>query len=124
MPANQLFQFVVAKAISLSAVLRRGAVLAPRDFADLVGTPALGKVVTFRLAAVAALEVARFAQHVEGELHVLRRERLAVVPLHVLAEEEDEVAVVVLPRPALGELGSVNLIGVVQREATAYNANF
>ena len=60
MPANQLFQFVVGKAISLSAVLRRGAVLAPRDFADLVGTPALGKVVTFRLAAVAALEVARF----------------------------------------------------------------
>ena len=35
----------------------------------------------------------------------LRGERLAVVPLHVLPEEEDEVPVVVLPRPLLGELG-------------------
>ena len=44
------------------------------------------------------------AHHVEGELDVLRGEGLAVVPLHVLPQEEDEVAVVVLPGPALGQL--------------------
>ena len=45
------------------------------------------------------------AHGVEGVLHVLRREGLAVVPLDVLPEEEDEVAVIVLPRPLVGQLG-------------------
>ena len=49
------------------------------------------------------------AHHVEGVLDVGRGEGLAVVPLHVLAEEEDEVAVAVLPRPALGQLGDDGL---------------
>ena len=44
------------------------------------------------------------ANHVEGELDILRRERLAVVPAHVLAEKEHEVPVVLLPRPLLGQL--------------------
>jgi hypothetical protein len=48
--------------------------------------------------------VRRLAEHVEGELDVLRRERLAVVPLDVLPEKKDEVLVVVLPRPPLGEV--------------------
>ncbi len=51
------------------------------------------------------LGLRRPAHHVEGVLHVLRGERLAVVPLHVVPQEEDEVAVVVLPRPLLGQLG-------------------
>ena len=46
----------------------------------------------------------RLAHHVEGVLHVLRGERRAVVPLHVAPQEEDEVAIVVLPRPLLGQL--------------------
>jgi hypothetical protein len=50
------------------------------------------------------LGLRRLAQHVEGERDVLGGERLAVVPLHVLAEEEHEVPVVVLPRPPLGEI--------------------
>ena len=48
--------------------------------------------------------VGRFPDHVEGELDVLRREGLAVVPLDVLPEKEHEVPVVVLPRPLLREL--------------------
>jgi hypothetical protein len=43
------------------------------------------------------LGVGRPSDHVEGVLHVLRREGVAIVPLHVTAEEEDEVPVVVLP---------------------------
>src|SRR2546422_3133435 len=42
--------------------------------------------------------VRRLTEHVEGELDVLRGERLAVVPLHALAEEEHEIPEVVLPR--------------------------
>ena len=64
-----------------------------------VGVPVLARV-----DAQLAGRVGRLAQHVERELHVLGRERLAVVPLHALAQEEDQVAVVVLPRPLLGEL--------------------
>src|SRR5262249_21755919 len=42
--------------------------------------------------------------HVEGELDVSGGERLAVVPPDVLAQEEDEVPVAVLPRPLLCEI--------------------
>ena len=47
----------------------------------------------------------RLPDHVEGVLDVARGEGLAVMPAHVLLEEEDEVAKVVLPRPPLGQLG-------------------
>src|SRR5262249_2864334 len=40
----------------------------------------------------------------ERELHVARRQRLAVVPLDALSQEEDEVAIAVLPRPLLRQL--------------------
>src|SRR6266508_4159858 len=49
--------------------------------------------------------ILRLAHEVEGELHVLGREGLPVVPARVLPEEEHEVPVVVLPRPTLGQLG-------------------
>src|SRR5262249_40022929 len=44
-------------------------------------------------------------------------EGLAVVPLHVLPEEEDELPVAVLPGPALGELGDdgVHAMGGLER---------
>ena len=62
-----------------------------------------------------------FAQHVERELDVLRGEGLAVMPLHVLAEEEDEVLVVVLPRPLLGQVADDGLqalgrLGLVEED--------
>src|SRR4029453_8598409 len=56
----------------------------------------------------------RLARHVEGVLHVARGEGLAVVPLHVLPQEEDEIAVVVLPGPSLGELG-YDGVGALER---------
>src|SRR3989441_12957779 len=37
-------------------------------------------------------------------LDVLGRERLAVVPLHVGPEQEDQLAIALLPRPSVGEL--------------------
>src|SRR5581483_538327 len=64
-----------------------------------VGVPLLA-----RIDAQADGRVPRLADDVERELHVLRRERLAVVPADVLAQEENEVAIVVLPGPLLGEL--------------------
>jgi len=61
--------------------------------------------------------VGRLAEHVERELHVLGREGLAVVPLDALAEEEDEIPVMVLPRPLLGQLADdrVDALGLLQR---------
>jgi len=57
--------------------------------------------------------ILRLAHEVEGELHVLGREGLPVVPARVLPEEEHEVPVVVLPRPTLGQLGyGRSLLGV------------
>jgi hypothetical protein len=64
-----------------------------------VGVPVLARV-----EAQLALGVLGLADHVERVLDVLRAERLAVVPLDALAEEEHEVAIVVLPRPLLGQL--------------------
>ena len=64
-----------------------------------VGVPVLARV-----DAQLGRRVGALAHHVEGELHVLAGERLTVVPLHALAQEEDEVAVVVLPGPFLGEI--------------------
>ena len=49
--------------------------------------------------------VGRLAHHVEGELDVARGERLAVVPRDAAPQEEDEVAIAVLPRPLLREIG-------------------
>src|SRR6266851_915029 len=51
----------------------------------------------------------RLADHVESVLDVARGEGLAVMPAHVLFEEEDEVAKVVLPRPPFGQLGDDRL---------------
>src|SRR5207245_5365590 len=48
--------------------------------------------------------IRRLPQEVECVLDVLGAERLAVVPPHVASEEEDQLAIVLLPRPALGEL--------------------
>jgi hypothetical protein len=41
---------------------------------------------------------------VPGALHVCRRERLAVVPLHPLAKLEGELGAARIPRPALGQV--------------------
>src|SRR5262249_32416980 len=61
--------------------------------------------------------VRRLAEHVEGVLDVLRGERLAVVPFDALAQEEHEIAVVVLPRPLLGQLtdDGVHALRLLQR---------
>jgi hypothetical protein len=60
--------------------------------------------------------VGRLADDVERVFDVPGRERLAVVPLHVLPQEEDEIAIVVLPRPLLGQLGDDRLGGVNRLE--------
>ena len=64
-----------------------------------VGVPVLPRV-----EAQLRLHVGRLAHHVEGELDVPGRERLAVVPLHVPPQEEHQVPVAVLPGPLLGQL--------------------
>src|SRR5439155_1419169 len=45
--------------------------------------------------------VRRLAKQVEGEFHVLRADGRAVVPPRSRPQEEDQAAVVVLPRPPL-----------------------
>ena len=52
-------------------------------------------------------------QHVESALHVIGRERLAVVPLDALVELEGELGPGPVPRPALGQVGHDRLKAVV-----------
>ena len=54
-------------------------------------------------------------QQVEGAGDVLGAERLAVVPLHALAQGEHQLPVVVLPLPLGGEVGHDRLEAVLRR---------
>ena len=58
-----------------------------------------------RVAAELPRGLGRFPHHVKGELDVLRGEGLSVVPGDAVPQEDHEVAVAVLPRPLLRELG-------------------
>jgi hypothetical protein len=69
-----------------------------------VGVPVLPGIDPELLSAVR-----RLPHEIEGELDIPRGERLPVMPLHVLAEEEHQVPVVVLPRPLLGQLRQESL---------------
>src|SRR5437867_11553458 len=51
-----------------------------------------------------AWPVRGFSEEVERVLDVLGRERLDVVPLHVAPEQEDRLAIALLPRPSFGKL--------------------
>jgi hypothetical protein len=51
-------------------------------------------------------------QEIEGAHHVGRGERLAIVPLHALAQDEGELLAVVAPLPARGEVGNDRLEAV------------
>ena len=68
-----------------------------------LGVPDLARV------AMKILGIALADQHPPGALHVLGGKRLAVVPLHALAQLEGQFGVGCVPRPAFGEIGDHGL---------------
>ena len=76
-----------------------------RHFLEVV-VPDLARVAAELLRAVLA------EQRMPGALHVLGRERLAVVPLHALAQFERELGLAVVPRPARSQVGHDRLQAV------------
>ena len=80
------------------AQFERGLVIAVgRDVLQL-GVPDLARV------PVKVLRLALADQHPPGALHVLRRERLAVMPFHALPQLEGQFGVGRIPGPAFGEI--------------------
>src|SRR6266478_9149939 len=72
-----------------------------------VAVPALARIDPQLLAGPAG-------QRVPGAFDVLRRKRLAVVPLDTRAQTKSERSLVLVPRPALGEIGPDRLEGILR----------